>query len=106
MESTVNQGSLATSVLAGIAVSACCALVWALSALWARRGGSKRFVTAHLGGMAVRLGLAGGLSAWALLKLNVQIGAFVVALLGSYSLLMVAEVVFLARRRLPGGIKQ
>lgn len=103
----MTQSSLGMSLLAGVAVSAACALVWALSARWARQGDSRRFMIAHLGGMAVRLALAGGLSAWAMLKLDIQIVAFVVALLGSYSVLMVAEVLVLARRRgSPTGMKQ
>ena len=101
------QSSLGMSLLTGVAVSAACALVWVLSARWARHGDSRWFMVAHLGGMTVRLALAGGLSAWAMLKLNLQIGAFVLALLVSYTVLMVAEVIWLARRqRLSAGTRQ
>ncbi len=87
------------SVLAGIGVSLACALVWAVSAWWGRGSDQKRFIKAHLGGMALRLALAGGLSAWALLRLEVRPGIFVLSLLGSYTLLMIYEVFWLARQR-------
>jgi len=94
-----------TSVLAGAGVSLACALVWWAGAAWARRGGgSRRFLVAHLGGMGVRLALAAGLTAWALAALDLRPGLFLLALLGSYALLLVAEVMWILRnRRLLGG---
>lgn len=87
------------SALVGAGISLGCVLVWIVTVALARRGGRKRFLTAHLGGIGVRLTLAGGLSVWALAGLGVQPGAFLVSLLGTYTLFMIFEVYWTVRQR-------
>jgi hypothetical protein len=86
------------SAVAGVSISLGCAAVWGVSSWIGRRGGDRRFMKAHLAGMAVRLILAAGLSAWALAALRMKIGVFLGALMGSYSALLALEVWWLARR--------
>jgi hypothetical protein len=86
------------SGLAGVSVSLGCAAVWGVSTWIGRRGGERGFMKAHLAGMAVRLALAAGLSAWVLAALKVRAGVFLAALMGSYSALLAAEVWWLTRR--------
>jgi hypothetical protein len=86
------------SALAGVSISLACALVWGVSLRAGRRGGGRGFMKAYLAGMAVRLALAGSLSAWALAAVRVRIGVFLAALLGSYAALLGAEIWWLARR--------
>jgi drug/metabolite transporter (DMT)-like permease len=88
-----------TGALRGVGISLACAAVWAIAAAVGRSRGAKRFVAAHLGGMATRLALALGLSAWAMSRMDMHTGAFLLALLGSYTLLMITEVLWLARER-------
>ena len=94
------------SALAGVSISLGCAVVWGVSGRIGRRGGEGRFMKAHLAGMAVRLALAAGLSAWVLAALRVRLGVFLGALMGSYSALLAAEVWWLARRSTGGGAPQ
>jgi len=95
----VNEAGAWQSALAGVAVSLACAAVWLVSLRLGRRAADKRFLTAHLGGLTVRLALAGGLSAWALTRLGVRQGIFLTALLTSYTMLMILEVAWTVRRR-------
>ena len=88
-----------TGVLAGAGISAACLVVWGIAAAVGRRGNAKRFVAAHFGGMTTRLVLALALTAWAMTRLEMHLGAFLAALLGSYTLFMIAEVTWLARQR-------
>ena len=86
-------------ILAGGGISVICAAVWWVVAAVARRSDAKHFVAAHLGGMTARLALALGLTAWALIRLEMHTGAFLATFLGSYTFFMIAEVVWLARQR-------
>lgn len=91
------------SALAGTGVSLLCLLVWAGAARLGRAGGSRRFLSAHLGGVGARLLLAGALTAWALAGSRVRPGIFLASLVGSYTLLMIFEVFWLVRQRRRAG---
>jgi hypothetical protein len=95
----VSEAGIWQSALAGMGVSLACAAVWLISLRLGRRASDKRFMVAHLGGLGVRLALAGGLSIWVLSKPGVRPGIFLAALLTSYTMLMILEVFWTARRR-------
>ncbi|HEX9801798.1 MAG TPA: hypothetical protein VGB35_00945, partial [Gammaproteobacteria bacterium] len=65
-----------TGILAGVGISLVCAAVWGIAAALGRRSDAKRFVAAHLGGMATRLVVALALTAWALVRVEMHTGAF------------------------------
>jgi MFS family permease len=94
------------SAVAGVSITLGCAAVWWVSGWIGSRGGERRFLKAYFAGMAVRLGLAGGLSAWALGAWRVRTGVFLAALMGSYSALLAAEVWWLARRGAAQGLRR
>ncbi|MCZ6779398.1 MAG: hypothetical protein O7F16_10600 [Acidobacteria bacterium] len=84
------------SALFGVGVSALCAIIWGLAAVLAGSASSRRFMFLHLGGMAIRLALATGLSVGILLRGGVREGIFVGSLVSSYALLMIVEILWLA----------